>query len=186
LRVVFLDRDGVINQDSPNYIKSLEEFRFLPRTLDALALLARNGYTTAVVTNQSGIARGLFTPETLAEMHARMREEVARAGGRLSAVVHCPHHPDDNCPCRKPRPGMLLKAARELGADLSRAVMVGDNIKDIKAARAAGCGLAILVRTGSGRGAEAKIAREGGPVPDYVADDLCQAVEWLLAHDGRA
>ncbi|MFP4476491.1 MAG: D-glycero-beta-D-manno-heptose 1,7-bisphosphate 7-phosphatase [Desulfatibacillaceae bacterium] len=181
MKVVFLDRDGVINRDSNEYVKSWNEFEFLPRSLDALVLLAANGYSPVVITNQSGIARGLFTPETLADMHANMKREVEAAGGRLAGIYHCPHHPDDNCDCRKPEPGLLLAAARDLGVDLAATTMVGDTLKDVGAGKRAGCAATVLVRTGMGERSLARLERKGGPGPSNVAEDLYDAVQWILA-----
>ncbi|MBI9085077.1 MAG: D-glycero-beta-D-manno-heptose 1,7-bisphosphate 7-phosphatase [Desulfobacterales bacterium] len=183
MRVVFLDRDGVINRDSPDYIKGWHEFVFLSGSLDAIARLTRAGLPVIVVTNQSAIFRGLITQEILADMHRRMLRAVADAGGRIFDIRHCPHGPDQACGCRKPAPGMLLSAAADHGIDLAASAMVGDSAKDILCARNAGCGCSILVETGDFASARTKLAHKGID-PDHVAPDLNGAVDWIIHHCG--
>lgn len=137
-RLVLIDRDGVINRDSASYIKSAEEWVPLPGSLEAIAQLTRAGFEVVVVTNQSGIARGLFSEETLADIHAAMRQAVAAAGGRIAAVLHCPHHPDDGCDCRKPKPTLLLAAAAKFDVPIDGVPFIGDKASDVEAALAAG------------------------------------------------
>jgi D-glycero-D-manno-heptose 1,7-bisphosphate phosphatase len=137
-RLVLIDRDGVINRDSDEYIKSVEEWVPLPGSLEAIAELTRAGFAVAVITNQSGIGRGLFTEETLEEIHAAMRRAVEAAGGRIAGIFHCPHRPDEGCDCRKPRPGLLRQAAAALGAELDGVAFIGDKHSDVEAARAVG------------------------------------------------
>lgn len=178
-RVVFLDRDGVINRDSPDYIKSVAELRLLPGVARAIRLLNEHDFAVMLITNQSIIGRGMVTRETLADIHRAVAKRVARGGGRIDDIFFCPHRPEDNCPCRKPRPGMFLAAREKHGIDLSRAVMVGDNVKDMLAANRAGVGTAILVRTGSGAEAEAKLETKGARA-DLVADDLPAAARFIV------
>jgi D-glycero-D-manno-heptose 1,7-bisphosphate phosphatase len=178
LKVVFLDRDGVINRDSPDYIKSWAEFEFLPGSLAAMARLTRAGYTLILITNQSAVARGLISQTRLGRLHQRLSAAVAEKGGRIEAIFYCPHHPDEDCHCRKPKSGMLEQAAAKYGLDLSEAVFVGDSVKDIHCARAGGCGKSVLVQTGNGRAALETLIRRGQP-PDYVADDLLYAAYWI-------
>jgi D-glycero-D-manno-heptose 1,7-bisphosphate phosphatase len=140
-KVVFLDRDGVINRDSPDYIKRLEEFEFLPGSLEALRRLTERGFTCMVITNQSAPARGLMTPEALAAIHRRLCADVATAGGRILDIFTCPHLPADGCSCRKPQPGLLYAAQRKYGIDFSSAAMIGDSAKDIECALNAGVGV---------------------------------------------
>ncbi|MCX6568256.1 MAG: D-glycero-beta-D-manno-heptose 1,7-bisphosphate 7-phosphatase [Candidatus Aminicenantes bacterium] len=169
---VFLDRDGVINKDRPDYVKSWEEFEFLPGALEAFRVLAAGPRQVVVVSNQSGIGRGLVSRETVDEIHARMTEAVRRSGGRIDAIYYCPHRPDEDCPCRKPRPGLILKAARELDIDLAASWLVGDDLRDLETAVAAGV-RPILVRTGHGRDlAETRLARVSYPVD--VFEDLLE------------
>ncbi len=144
-----LDRDGVINEDSDAYIKSPEEWKPIPGSMEALALMNQAGFRVAIITNQSGLARGLFTNKTLADIHAKMHRMTSKLGGRIEKVYYCPHGPDDDCSCRKPAPGLLLRFARENDLELTDVPFVGDSIRDIEAARSAGAS-PILVRTGKG------------------------------------
>lgn len=178
-KVVFLDRDGVINRDSSDYIKTWEAFEFLPGSLDAFELLARNGFTAIIITNQSIIGRGMAPPETLSRTHRLLAEAVAAHGGKIEDIFFCPHTPEDKCACRKPEPGLILKAREKYHIDLSHTVMVGDSAKDIECARNAGCGQTILVKTGNGPKA-AKTLFDRDIHPDYLADNLLDAVNWIL------
>lgn len=165
-RIVILDRDGVINQDSTHYIKHPDEWHPIPGSLEAIALLHQNGYRIYIATNQAGIARGEFTESQLKAIHEKMSSRVIQAGGELSGIVYCPHHPDDNCKCRKPAPGMLHQIAEESGVDITGVPYVGDSLKDIRAAEAAGC-KPVLVLTGSGLE-----TRKLRPRLEHVFDDL--------------
>lgn len=136
--VVFLDRDGVINRDSDEYIKSVAEWVPLPGSLEAIAALTAAGFRSVVISNQSGVARGLFSESTLAAIHAAMRAAVEQAGGKLAAIYYCPHRPEDDCDCRKPKPGLLRRAAAELGFALGGVPLIGDKESDMAAARAVG------------------------------------------------
>lgn len=178
-KVVFLDRDGVINRDSPAYIKTWEEFEFLPGCLEAISLLTRNGFTVIVITNQSIIGRGMADRETLSHTHRQMSETAAAHGGRIHDIFFCPHHPEDGCDCRKPAPGLIFKARDTYDIDLADAVMVGDSAKDMECARNAGCGASVLVKTGNGLSAMDALA-EKEIRPDYLADDLLDAAHWIL------
>ena len=135
--VILLDRDGIINDVSPQYIKSVHEFRFLPGSLEALVRLTAAGYRVGIATNQSGIARGYFDEQTLLAIHEKMYKAVRAAGGDIAAIEYCPHLPESGCLCRKPNPGMLYALAERFNCDLSRVPFVGDNISDIQAAEAA-------------------------------------------------
>ena len=147
---VLLDRDGVVNfQRTGRYVHSWPDFEFLPRALDAFRALAHAGVSTYVATNQGGVGRGHLTAGALADVHDRMAEAIRDAGGRLDAIAHCPHAPDDGCRCRKPRPGMLFGLASRFGIDLSASFFIGDNVTDLEAGVAAGC-RTILVGTGEG------------------------------------
>ncbi len=174
---VFLDRDGVINRDRPDYVKSWEDFEFLPGVLDAFRVLASGPHQVVVVSNQSCIGRGLVSRETVDEIHARMTEAIRRSGGRIDTVYYCPHRPDEDCPCRKPRPGLILSAARELDIDLTASWLIGDDLRDLEAAKAAGV-RPVLVRTGHGRDlTETRLARVSYPFGLF--DDLLEAVTRL-------
>jgi D-glycero-D-manno-heptose 1,7-bisphosphate phosphatase len=181
LKTVFVDRDGVINRDRPDYVKSWSEFEFLPRSLDALRLLALHGYRVLVITNQSVIGRNMVTKAELETIHDKMKTAVAAHGGDIEAVCYCPHLPEDDCHCRKPEPGLILQDQADHRYDLAATCMVGDSLKDIECARRAGCGTVVLVRTGHGEQTE-RLCRKADRMPDYVADDLMAAVEWLLAN----
>jgi len=176
MKLLILDRDGVINHDSDAYIKSLDEWIPIPGAIEAIARLSRAGWTVAVATNQSGIARGYYPLETLDAMHARLRERVAEQGGDVGLIVHCPHGPDDGCDCRKPKPGMLLQIAEHYGVPLGGIWFVGDSSGDLEAARAVDC-QPVLVRTGKGERTLAK----GVPGGVLVFDDLAAVANHLLS-----
>ncbi|WJW75513.1 D-glycero-beta-D-manno-heptose 1,7-bisphosphate 7-phosphatase [Thiohalobacter sp. IOR34] len=179
MRLIILDRDGVINQDSEAYIKSPEEWHPIPRSLEAIAELNRADYRVVVATNQSGIGRGLYDLDTLARIHARMHQALAEVGGKVEAIFFCPHAPDEGCDCRKPRPGLLLDIASRLQVSLHGVPVIGDALRDLQAAQAVGAS-PILVRTGKGRDTEALAEAAGVP----VYDDLAAAVSALLQQDG--
>lgn len=179
-RAIFLDRDGVINVNRPDYVKTWEEFVFLPNALIALHQAAAGGWTTVVTTNQAAIGRGLVDEATVREINARMQASVQRAGGRLDAIYFCPHIPEDKCRCRKPQPGMFLQAAGQLNLDLTRSYVIGDALADVGAAQAIGA-QAILVRTGLGRKQLRLVqANHSGYV---VAEDLLAAIEWIYQRE---
>ncbi|MDJ0884057.1 MAG: D-glycero-beta-D-manno-heptose 1,7-bisphosphate 7-phosphatase [Desulfobacterales bacterium] len=184
LQAVFLDRDGVINRDSPDYVTAWEDFEFLPGSLSAIAALSAAAIDVIIVTNQSALARGLMTPNTLADIHRRLTSAVAERGGRIRAILHCPHHPDDLCGCRKPAPGMILQAQARFGLDLKRSVMIGDRATDVACGRQAGCGGTILVR--SGLHDERPQLQQMGIAPDLIVDDLAAAVSALLDRRGHS
>lgn len=179
MKLVVLDRDGVINEDSDQYIKSPAEWVPIPGSLEAIARLCRAEYRVAIVTNQSGIARGLFTLDTLNRIHARMLEHIQRKGGAIDAIMVCPHGPEDDCDCRKPRPGMLQDLAKRLNINLHGVPMVGDSIRDLEAARAAHCS-PVLLRTGNGGDSEARLPTSGLPDGIPVFDDLAAFTHVLL------
>ncbi len=148
-RLVILDRDGVINRDSDAFIKSPDEWEALPGSLEAIGILSAAGFDVAVATNQSGIGRKLLDRPALEAIHDKMRREAREQGGDIGKIEYCPHHPDDQCDCRKPKPGLLLKLSRSYGVPLENVPMIGDSLRDIEAARAVG-GRPILVLTGNG------------------------------------
>lgn len=156
MQLIILDRDGVINQDSDQYVKSIEEWLPLPGSMEAIGKLCQAGFSVAVATNQSGLARGYFTEADLNAMHAKMETLAAAHGGHFSAIVYCPHGPDDHCHCRKPLPGLIHVIEQQLNTSASHAWMVGDSIRDLEAGVAAGCRPA-LVRTGKGKVSERKL-----------------------------
>ena len=145
-QAIFLDRDGVINRDRPDFVKSWDEFEFLPQSLEALAALSRTAYKIVVITNQSGVGRGLLTQKTLEGMHARMIDRVRASGGRIDAIYYCPHAPSVGCNCRKPAVGLFLDAARDLDIDLAFSWAIGDSYRDAQAANRAGVQAILLER----------------------------------------
>jgi D-glycero-D-manno-heptose 1,7-bisphosphate phosphatase len=168
-----LDRDGVINADSPAYVKNWSEFHFIPGSLDAIRLLTQGGAAIVVVTNQSGINRGLFSRAVLEDTHRRMCDAVTRNGGKIWDIFFCPHRPDEGCGCRKPAPGLIQEALRWHAISLDRAWIVGDSARDIIAGKQAGCRYGALVRTGNGRAAVSDLAKEGYIV-DIIKDSLLE------------
>lgn len=176
MRLVTLDRDGVINRESKDFIRTPDDWTPLPGSLEAIAELSRAGWTLAVASNQSGIARGYFDEQTLEQIHDKMRAAVRAAGGELGRVVYCPHAPEAGCPCRKPRPGLLNQLATIYALPAREMIVVGDSLRDIEAALAVGA-RAYLVRTGNGASSEARL-----PPGALVAEDL-RAVARLLLQD---
>lgn len=149
MNTIILDRDGVINQDSDTFIKNPDEWIPIPGSLEAIARLSQAGYSVVVATNQSGLARGLFNRDTLEAVHRKMETALQRLGGRLDGIYYCPHGPDDDCSCRKPKPGLLLQIAQDLHIELAHTVVIGDSLRDLQAAIAVGAE-PVLVLTGKG------------------------------------
>lgn len=177
MKLVILDRDGVINEDSDEYIKSMEEWLPIPGSLEAIARLHREGYRVVVITNQSGVARGLFQTDTLMLIHAKMIDAVRAKGGDIDSIFFCPHGPDDGCRCRKPLPGLYEEAADRLKINLQGVYAVGDSERDIVVARAVQA-QPVLVRTGKGKRTQKKSQQLDG-VPVY--DDLAAFTDALLS-----
>jgi D-glycero-D-manno-heptose 1,7-bisphosphate phosphatase len=176
MRLIILDRDGVINEDSDDYIKCPSEWNPIRGSLEAIARLHRAGWRVVVATNQSGIARKLFDLDTLARIHETMHRRVIESGGLIDAVFFCPHGPDDGCRCRKPLPGMFHDIAGRLHIDLAGVPAIGDSLRDLQAAQAAGAS-PMLVKTGKGFGTVSHPAFDRS-LP--VFDDLYSAVSHLL------
>lgn len=149
LKLIILDRDGVINQDAGSSVNSPEEWVALPGSLEAIARLSREKYSVVIIANQSGISRGLLTINTLNRIHQKMLSELSRLGGEISAIFFCPHSEKENCTCRKPAPGLFFKLSERLNVDLREVYAVGDSLRDIQAAIAASA-KPVLVRTGKG------------------------------------
>ncbi|MFC7369093.1 D-glycero-beta-D-manno-heptose 1,7-bisphosphate 7-phosphatase [Vreelandella zhaodongensis] len=178
-KLVILDRDGVINHDSDAYIKTLAEWIPYPSAISAIAKLTRSGFTVAVATNQSGIARGYYDEATLHGMHERLTALVEAEGGSIACIAYCPHGPDEQCQCRKPKPGLLLQIQQYLGMDsLTGSWMVGDSLRDLQAGEAVGCHT-VLVKTGKG---EKTLTNNVGLEKAAIYHDLAQFVDWLC-HD---
>jgi len=180
-RAVFLDRDGVLNANRPDHVKSLAEFVLLPGALPALSLLGRTGLRVVVISNQSIVNRGLASRETVEGIHRQLVEWAQAAGGRIDAVCYCPHRPDEACGCRKPRPGLLVDAARRLNIDARRSYLVGDAISDVQAALAVGAE-PLLVLTGRGR-AQAGLLAGMGLQRIPVFKDVLEAAGWILQRE---
>jgi len=176
--VVYLDRDGTLNFD-PGYLNQPEQLRLLPGAGQAVGRLNRAGFKTVVLSNQSGLARGLITQDQLEAIHQRLRELLAEEGARLDGIFVCPHHPDEGCACRKPAPGLVHRAQRELGVSPENAIVIGDKASDVELARNVGA-LAVFVRSGNVPEEEQARMAERGLAPDYVARDLTGAVRWIL------
>jgi D-glycero-D-manno-heptose 1,7-bisphosphate phosphatase len=176
MKLIILDRDGVINFDSVQFIKSPDEWRPIPGSLEAIARLTREGWRVVVATNQSGLARGLFEMATLNAIHAKMHRAVAQAGGRIEAVFYCPHSAEMDCGCRKPKPGLYDEIAARYGRELAGVPVIGDSLRDLLAAASVGA-RPILVKTGKGE----KTQVAGGlPAGTTVFADLSEAVDFLL------
>lgn len=182
MAVAFLDRDGVINENLENdYVKSWDEFQFIQGVKQAIKALTDANCKVIIISNQAGIGKGIMSAEAVEKINARMVKEIEHCGGKVAATYYCPHRPDENCECRKPKPGMLLKAERELGVKLLQAYLIGDKISDIQAGAQVGC-KTILVKTGWGR--EQIKKRSEWPIePDYIAPDLSEAVKLILASE---
>jgi D-glycero-D-manno-heptose 1,7-bisphosphate phosphatase len=176
MKLLILDRDGVINHDSDDYIKNPDEWRPLPGSLEAIAQLTQSGWRIAVATNQSGISRGLFSMETLNAMHAKMHKAAMQAGGRIEAVFYCPDSADSNSPCRKPNPGMLESISERFNTPLHAVPVVGDSLRDLQAASAVGA-QPFLVLSGKGR----KTRKQGGlPEGTRIFQDLAAVARELM------
>ena len=176
---VFMDRDGTITEEM-GYLKDSKKLRLVPRSAEAIRLLNKREILAIVVSNQSGVARGYFTEKTVRETHKRLEELLKEKGAYLDGIYYCPHHPKfgspkyrKNCNCRKPKPGMLLRAAKKFNLDLEKCYVIGDKVEDIKLARNAGA-RGILVLTGYGQKSSKRVK------PDHTAKDLYHAVRWIL------
>ncbi|AZY48249.1 D-glycero-beta-D-manno-heptose 1,7-bisphosphate 7-phosphatase [Bordetella avium] len=176
MKLIILDRDGVINRDSEAFVKSPDEWIALPGSLEAIARLTQADWTVVVATNQSGLARGLFDMDTLNAIHIKMRRELAALGGSIDAIFLCPHGPDEGCNCRKPLPGMMRDIARRYAIELDGVPAVGDSLRDLQAAASAGCS-PWLVLTGNGEKTRSK-----GHLPDgtRICANLAEVVDLLL------
>jgi D-glycero-D-manno-heptose 1,7-bisphosphate phosphatase len=184
-RAIFMDRDGTLSHEV-GYINDLSRMRPYAFSAEAVQLINRSDWLAIVVTNQAGVARGYFTEELVKEVHQRMESILATGGAKLDDIFYCPHHPRAgeppyrrNCECRKPKPGMLLKAAEKHNIDLFRSVMVGDKISDVEMAKANGMA-GVLVLTGYGRGELTYQSDNWQVQPDFIAENLLEAVKWIL------
>ena len=174
-KVVFLDRDGVISKDSPDHIKSWDEFHFLPNAKEGIKLLNDHGFHIVLITNQSVIARGMVTVEGLELIHNNMKMEIEKYGGKIEKIYYCPHHPDEGCDCRKPKPGMLLRAIKENNIDPTKSFMVGDRMMDVEVGKKVGC-KTVIIPSELGQ----REMRESSIKPDYVTKDLLDTSKWII------
>ncbi len=184
MKLVILDRDGTINEDSAEFVKSPSEWQPLPGALEAIARLNHAGWHVVVATNQSGLGRGLFDVASLNAMHAKMHTMLAAVGGRVDAVFYCPHAPDEGCRCRKPEPGLFEQIGERYGVDLRGMPAVGDALRDLVSAAAAGCE-PHLVLTGKAAALRARPLPEGYPADTVVHEDLAAFAQYLVTQDVR-
>ena len=178
-QAIFLDRDGVLLENRPNYVRTWEEAEIYPGVLEALAKASRSAYKFVIVTNQSGVGRGLLDVEEAEAINRQLVIEVHRAGGRIDAVCMCIHTPEQGCDCRKPKPGLLLHVAGLLGIDLKNSVMIGDAVTDMEAVEAAGVGKVAIVRTGRGN-EQAGELQSNGSDNHHIFEDLQSALTELI------
>lgn len=190
-KAVFLDRDGTINEEV-GYVNHIERFHLLPRVGQAIRLLNEHGWKAVVITNQSGVARGYFPESLIHEVHQKMQELLKKEGAHLDGIYYCPHHPDvgsspyrQKCRCRKPAPGLIEDAVKDLDLDTSESYMIGDRAMDIEFAHPMGA-KAILVLTGYGKGEWEFARNQWQSKVDYVAEDLLGAAEWILGQELHA
>lgn len=180
MTVVFLDRDGIINVNRDDYVKTVDEFVFLPGVLEGLAKLKEAGITTVVISNQAGVGRGLIDPAELERINQTMLRAAAEHGGEISGLYYCTHRKEENCECRKPEVGLFRKASAEMGFSLAGSYFVGDARSDIEAGHRAGC-RTVLVLTGKSSAGDAET---WSCKPEHVATDLPSAVDWILSMSG--
>lgn len=179
MKLVILDRDGVINYDSDHFIKNPEEWKPIPGSLEAIVELNKAGYRVALATNQSGISRGLFDMAALNAIHDKMHRALAQLGGRIDALFYCPHSAEDRCSCRKPKPGMMEEIARRFGTDLDGVPVVGDSLRDLQAGLPMGA-KPILVLTGKGIATQ---AADNLPEGTHICANLAEAARYIIAND---
>ena len=182
MKLVILDRDGVINQDSADFIKNPNEWIPIAGSLEAIALLNQSGFRVVLATNQSGVSRGLFDMATLNSIHDKMHRELAQVGGRIDALFYCPHAADDHCECRKPKTGMIEEIGKRFSVELNEVAAVGDSLRDLQAFADAGC-QPILVRTGKGEETLAASQTEADkvmPANTWICNDLSEAVQRII------
>jgi len=183
---VFIDRDGTLSEEI-GYVNHVSRFKLLEKSAAAIKKLNEANMPAVLVTNQAGVARGYFPERLIADVHARMNELLAAGGAKLDGIYYCPHHPTAgeppyrmDCDCRKPKTGLIDRAAAEMGLDVARSYMIGDKLSDVALAKRSGCAAGILVLTGYGRGDWEFNSEREGVEPDFIAEDLLEAVDWLL------
>jgi D-glycero-D-manno-heptose 1,7-bisphosphate phosphatase len=178
LSAVFLDRDGVINENREDYVKSVDELKFLPGSVQAISRLTTAGFRVIIISNQQGVGRGLIQHDTLEQINDVLHAELASVGSEISGIYYCPHLKEENCACRKPKPGLLLQAAKDLGFDVSDSVFVGDSAGDMEAGQAAGC-QTILVLSGKTLAHQVEGLKAH---PDHIVPTLSDAADLILKH----
>jgi D-glycero-D-manno-heptose 1,7-bisphosphate phosphatase len=179
-KLVILDRDGTINQDRDDYVKTVDEWIPLPGAIDAMARLHHAGWHVVIATNQSGLGRGLFDVATLNQMHDKLNKLLSKAGGRVDAIFYCPHTPDEHCHCRKPLPGLFEQIAERFGVQMTEVHAVGDSLRDAQAGVALGC-QTHLVQTGKSQGLTGLALPERFPATTRVHKDLSDFADWLIS-----
>jgi len=185
MKLVILDRDGTINVQSDDFIKSADEWMPLPGALEAIAQLNHAGWHVVVVSNQSGLGRGLFDVAALNAMHTKLHKQLAAVGGRIDAIFYCPHSPEEKCNCRKPLPGLFEQIGERYGVDLKQVPTVGDNLRDLQAGVAAGCE-PHLVLTGKGAQHRGQVLPPEYPAGTWIHEDLAAFVRFILEREVRA
>jgi histidinol-phosphate phosphatase family protein len=176
---IFIDRDGVVIENRPNYVRSVDDIEFFPEALAAIARVSLSPYKLVIITNQAGIGRGIIPVHVAEQINQRVIAEIEKTGGRIDALFLCPHKPSDGCNCRKPKPGLILQAAQELEIELDKSIMIGDSLSDVQAGLSAGVQRVALVRTG--RGAEQEYALEAQNLPSFpVYNNLSEALDDLI------
>ena len=178
-RAVFLDRDGTVNTEV-DYLSSVKDLRLIKNAAKAIRILNQNKVKVIIVTNQSGISRGIFSIDDLNNVHNELKRRLRRNGAHIDAIYYCPHHPDEKCSCRKPKKGMFEKAAKDFDLKLNKCYVVGDKLTDIKAAHNISA-KGILVRTGYGKLEQNKLM-DADIIPDHIAENLYDAVEWIIGN----
>lgn len=190
MKLIILDRDGTINQDSDDFVKSADEWIALPGALEAIARLNHAGWHVVIASNQSGLGRGLFDVASLNAMHTKMHKALAAQGGRIDAIFYCPHSPDEGCSCRKPLPGLFLQIGERYGIDLKGVPAAGDSLRDLQAGAAAGCEPHLVL---SGKGAQYReLVASGQSLPPTfpprttVHEDLAAFAAFIIGREVRA
>lgn len=184
-KLLVLDRDGTINYDREDYVKSPQEWEPLPGALEAIARLNHAGWHVVLATNQSGLGRGLFDMAALNAMHEKMHQQLAAVGGRIDAIFFCPHAPEDQCQCRKPLPGLFEQIGQRMGLSLKGVPAAGDSLRDLAAAVAVG-GQPHLVLTGKSAGVDPELARRAMPSGTHVHENLSALADWLIGQPSRS
>lgn len=181
MKIIFLDRDGVINEDLSGYVSRAEDFKFIPGSLEAILKLNVNGYEIAIISNQAGIAKGIYSTEDLKKVNDKMISEIEKAGGKIKTVKYCIHADEDNCSCRKPKMGMFKDACRGLEVNFKKSYFIGDKLTDIEAGRRIGCKVILVLSGKTGR----DDYKSWPTKPDYIRENLKEAVDWIIGNNRK-